>query len=71
MNQWIVDLPPEKYPILFEFLHHTTGAVVHTITVRQPPNGERAAVTIPPLASLLGHPVRLKITHGDGTVRET
>jgi hypothetical protein len=71
-------LPPEKFPILVEFLHPDTRAVVYTITIPKPrgpalsPIGSQdyfAKVRIPPIARMLGHPVVARITFGDGTVQ--
>lgn len=64
----ITKLPARKFPILFEFLHPVTQAIVWSRTVKQP--SDFAILRIPPLRHELGHPVSLRITFGDGEVQE-
>jgi hypothetical protein len=60
--------PREKFPIVMEFLHPVTRAVVHRIEVEAPE--DLVSVYIPPLAKQLGHRVALRIIFADGEVLE-
>ena len=62
------DFRPELFPITIEALHVETRAVVWSETIERPE--EAALVYIPPLASVLGHPVAMRLRFGDGTVDE-
>ena len=65
------DLPPEKYPIRIEALHWITKAVVWSKTVELPNPGAKVRTEIPPLRKMFGHPVAMRMTFGDGEVRES
>jgi len=61
--------PREQYPIVIEALHPDTRAVVWSKKVEAPDGLE--LVYIPPLARMLGHPVTIRMTFGDGSIKET
>ncbi len=66
----VCDLPRGKYPFRVEYLHPETREVVDAVTVEAPEPGTWGALRIPPLAKMLGHPVAVRITFGDGEVQE-
>ena len=63
------DLELEMYPLTIEALHHKTGIVVWSQSVEaKPPASQR--IHVPALRKQLGHPVRIRVTFADGSVRE-
>lgn len=64
------DLPREAYPITIEAMRFITGAVVWRRVVEAPLQGEKAAVSIPPLRKQLGHPVGMRWKFANGETHE-
>jgi len=68
MSKPVYRFPHDAYPLVIEALHPDTRAVVWTKTVAAPE--DVAAIYIPPLARMLGHPVTIRMTWANGDVRE-
>jgi hypothetical protein len=61
---------PDKFPIRIEMLHWKTRAVVWTKVIVEPDHDGDMKIEIPALARVLGHPVAIRMTFGDGDVIE-
>ena len=60
--------PRDLYPLRVEALHPATGEVLWETKVEEPEGLEY--LWIPPLAKIFGHPVRIRIVWGDGTITD-
>ena len=65
----IHDLPLSAYPLEIQAFDTVTGEEVWSKQVHAPMRN-RDVIRIPNLREECGHPVRIRITFGDGTVKE-
>jgi hypothetical protein len=61
-----VNLAVSEFPITIEARSVETGGVVWSRVVHGP-----EALYVPPLAKMIGHPVRIRIRYPDGTITDS